>query len=237
MIPVHTYTPGSKCPCGKNMDEFGSHIVSRCNKDSSLFNIHNSVLRTIDKASRSHGLISTLELTQFSSVNQPANEKRPDLTVSNWPNGNPNKVIDLAIVDCVSPSTNYRNTDASLNPDVLLKKRESQKISKYRTLVEQNGGQFEPLVISTSGRITANTRKLLDVICQKPSGDDARIRSNRTLHQYWMSRISFTLSKTIANEIIIRSARVNGRQYDQNSTSSANNSSPDSVDIHLQMSR
>ena len=97
-------------------------------------------------------------------------------------------------------------------------------------------GQFEPLVISTSGRITANTRKLLDVICQKPSGDNARIRSNRILHQYWLSKISFTLSKTIANEIIIRSAKVNGRQYDQNS-SSANNSFPDSLDIHLEMSR
>ena len=107
-----------------------------------------------------------------------------------------------------------------------------------RTLVERNGGQFDPLVISTSGRITANTRKLLDVICQKPSGDNARIRSNRILYQYWLSRISFTLSKTIANEIIsIRSAKVSGRQYDQNSTSSANNSFPDSLDIHLEMSR
>ena len=236
MIPVHTYTPGTKCPCGKNMDEYGSHISSRCNKDSSLFNIHNSVLRTIDNACRSQGLFSILELTH-SNLNQPDNEKRPDLTVSNWPNGNPNKVIDLAIVDCVSHTVNYRNTEASLNPNVLLKKRENQKISKYRNLVERNGGQFEPLVISTSGRITANTRKLLDVICQKPLGDNARIRSNRTRHQYWLSRISFTLSKTIANEIIIRSAKVNGRQYDQNSTSSANNSFPDSLDIHLEMSR
>ena len=98
-------------------------------------------------------------------------------------------------------------------------------------------GQFEPLVISTSGRITANTRKLLDVICQKPKGDNARIRSNHILHQYWMSRISFTLNKTIANQIVIRSAKVNGRQYDQNSSSSANNSFPDSLDIHLEMRR
>ena len=69
--------------------------------------------------------------------------------------------MDLAIVDCVSQTTNYRNSEASLNPEVLLKKREGKKKSKYRTLVERNGGQFEPLVISTSGRITANTRKLL----------------------------------------------------------------------------
>ena len=54
---------------------------------------------------------------------------------------------------------------------------------------------------------------------------------------YMLSRISFTLSKTIANEIIFRSAKVNGRQYDQNSTSSANNRFPDSLDIHLEMSR
>jgi hypothetical protein len=132
-----------------------------------LFLTYTTLLRTIDEACRSHGLSSTLELNQFSTQDQPANEKRLDLNVSNWPNGNPNKVIDLAIVDCVSPSTNYRNTDASLNPDVLLKKRENQKNSKYHTLVEQNGGKFEPLVISTSGKITANTTKLLDVIMSK----------------------------------------------------------------------
>ena len=47
-----------------------------------------------------------------------------------------------------------------------------------------------------------------------------------------MAKISFSLQKTIANEIIIRSGRANGKQY---TTHHANNMFPDSVDIHLEM--
>jgi hypothetical protein len=59
-IPTHTYVPGSKCKCKKSLDDDGSHISSSCSVGGSLHNTHNSVLRVIDQAAKSHGLNSTL---------------------------------------------------------------------------------------------------------------------------------------------------------------------------------
>ena len=166
MIPVHTFTPGSKCPCGKNLDDTGNHISSFCNKDRSLHTIHNTVLRVLDRAARSQGLNTTLELNSFSSPNDEPNEKRPDLTITNWPTGNSIKIIDLAITNPVSDSIQYSATPISLDPERLLKKREHHKIKKYRRLVESKGrGTFEPLVIGTAGNVTKPTMKLLRTIC------------------------------------------------------------------------
>ena len=71
MLPLHTFVRGSKCRCGKLVDESGDHFTSSCNVGSSLHNIHNSVLRTVDRAARSHGLSITLELATFSSPHDP----------------------------------------------------------------------------------------------------------------------------------------------------------------------
>ena len=231
MIPVHTFTPGSKCPCGKNLDDAGNHISSFCNKDRSLHTIHNTVLRVLDRAARSQGLHTAMELSSFSSPTDVPNEKRPDLTITNWPTGNSIKIIDLAITNPVSDSIQYSATPISLDPERLLKKHEIQKIKKYRRLVEsKKGGTFEPLVIGTSGNVTKTTSKLIRTICSKQDDNDSTV--HRYNYEFWMARISFSLQKTIANEIIIRSGRVNGKQY---TTHYANNMFPDSVDIHLQM--
>ena len=58
----------------------------------------------------------------------------PDLTITNWPTGNSIKIIDLAITNPVSDSIQYSATPISLDPQRLLKKREQQKIQKYRRI-------------------------------------------------------------------------------------------------------
>ena len=80
------------------------------------------------------------------------------LTITNWPSGNSFKVIDLAITNLVSNSLLYSLTPSSLDYQRLLKKREAQKVPKYRDLAQQKGGEFEPLVIGTSGAITATAK-------------------------------------------------------------------------------
>jgi len=227
MVPLHTFVRGSKCRCGKSIDESGNHFSSSCNVGSSLHNIHNSVLRTVDKAARSHGLNTTLELATFSSPHDPLSDKRPDLVVTNWPSGNSLKVIDLAVTNPVSSTLQYSLTPNLLDHQRLLKKREAQKVTKYSSLVHQKGGEFEPLVIGASGAITATAKKLLQVICS--SQDNPTSRTHRCSYEFWLAKISFSLHKSIASEIIVRSAKVNGRQF------SASNSFPDSVDIHLEM--
>ena len=172
-------------------------------------------------------LSTTLELATFSSPHDPLSDKRPDLVITNWPSGNSLKVIDLAVTNPVSSTLQYSLTPSLLDHQRLLKKREAQKVTKYRALVHQKGGEFEPLVIGASGAITATAKKLLQVICS--SQDDPTSRSHRCSYEFWLAKISFSLHKSIASEIIVRSAKVNGRQF------SASNSFPDSVDIHLEM--
>ncbi len=131
----------------------------------------------------------------------------------------------------MSDSIQYSATPISLDPQRLLKKRAIQKIQKYRRLVESKGGSFEPLIIGTAGNTTNETMNLLRTICSNQDNNDSTV--HRYKYEYWMAKISFSLHKTIANEIMIRSSRVNGRQY--TATHHANNMFPDSVDIHLEM--
>jgi len=54
----------------------------------------------------------------------------------------------------------YSLAPSLLDHQRLLKKREAQKVSKYRALVQQKGGEFETLVIGTSGSITTTAKKI-----------------------------------------------------------------------------
>ena len=87
--------------------------------------------------------------------------------------------------------------------------------------------EFEPLVIGASGSITTTAKKLLQVICC--GQDDPASRASRCSYEFWLAKISFSLHKSLASEVIVRSSKVNGRQF------SASSSFPDSVDIHLEM--
>ena len=82
MIPVHTFVPGPKCSCGSPLGDSGSDASSACNKDRSLHTTHNTVLRTLDKAARSHGLNTTLELSSFSSPHDLLSDKRSDTSTA-----------------------------------------------------------------------------------------------------------------------------------------------------------
>ena len=55
----------------------------------------------------------------------------------------------------------------------------------------------------------------------------------RCVYDFWMAKISLTLQKAVASEVVTRSAKVSGRQYTGTYTS---NSFPDSVDTHFDMS-
>ena len=68
------------------------------------------------------------------------------------------KVTDLATTNPVSHSHHYCSTPTSLDPERLLKKRETQKASECRTLAESQGGEFDPLVIGTHGSITISNK-------------------------------------------------------------------------------
>ena len=118
-----------------------------------LYTLHvahsTAALRTVDKAAKSQGLSSTLELSSFSVASDLPSDRRPDLTITSWPAGSSLKATHLATTNPVSPSHYYCSTPSSLDPERLLKKREAQKTSKYRTLAEAQGGEFDPLAVGS----------------------------------------------------------------------------------------
>ena len=116
MAPLHTFARGSKCRCGESVDESGSHFTSSCSVGSSLHSTHNSALRTVDRAARSHGLSTTLELATFSSPHDPLSDKRPDLVTTSWPSGSSLKVTDLAVASPVSSTLQYSLAPSLLAP-------------------------------------------------------------------------------------------------------------------------
>ena len=69
------------------------------------------------------------------------------------------------------------------------------------------GGDFSPLVIGTSGYVAASAKKLLQVVC---SSKDS---SSRHTYEFWMTKISFSLQKSVANETLVRSRKVSGKHY------------------------
>ena len=103
-------------------------------------------------------------------------------------------------------------------------------IPSCRNLVQQKGGEFEPLVIGSSGSVTSTTKKLLQVICS--SQEDPTSRAHRCSYEFWLAKTSFSLHKSAASEVTSRSAVASGRQF---SGPLASNSFPDPVDTHLEM--
>ena len=178
-----------------------------------------------------HGLNTSLELSSFSSPHDVLSDKRPDLATTNWPAGNSFKVTDLVVTSPVSHSYQYSSTPSSLDHQRLLKKRESQKTSKYRTLAHSQGGDFEPLAVGTSGSITTPAKKLLQVVCS--SQDSTSPKRHSCACGCWVAKTSLSLHKSAASEVTARSARASGRHY---SGSLASSFFPDSADTHFEVS-
>ena len=131
----------------------------------------------------------------------------------------------------VSQSRPYSASPVSLHPERLLKNCEVQKSNKYQALAESKGGDFSPLVVGTSGYITSSAKKALQIICSKQ--DNSNSAHTRYTYDYRMSKISFSLQKSVSTEIILRPSRASGSQ---SSSSSSRDNFPDSVDTHGQMS-
>jgi len=86
----------------KEIDPFGIHLTSRCNKDDSFHRIHDAVLGTISQAGKHFGYKVELEFNQPLQANDSNNHKRQDIKITNWPGGE--MVIDLAISNPISMS-------------------------------------------------------------------------------------------------------------------------------------
>ena len=205
-----------------------------CTHICSMWYVHIHVYTTIrvtDQAARSQGLNSALELTSVSPTSDPTTEKRPDVATASWPSGESLRVTGPATASPVSQSTPYSPTPTSIDPERLLKKRESKKTTEYRSLAQSQGGDFSPLVTGTSGYTTTSTKKVLQVVCSNQDSTDSS--SSRYTCEFWMTKTSLSLQKSAASETLARSKKVSGKQY---TSSPSRDTFPDSADIHFQVS-
>ena len=85
-----------------------------------------------------------------------------------------------------------------IDPQRLLKKRESQKATKYSSLAQSQGGELSPLVTGTSGYTTSSAKKVLEVICTNQDNFDST--SSRHTYEHWVTRASLSLQKSAARE-------------------------------------
>ena len=125
-------------------------------------------------------------------------------------------MADLAITSPVSQSIPYSSSPMSIDPQRLLKKRESKKTTKYSTLAQSQGGELSPLVTGASGYTTTSAKKVLQVTCTNQDSFDST--SSRYTYEYWVTKISLSLQKSVASEILVRSKRASGRQYTSSSS-------------------
>ena len=203
------------------LGDSGTHTSPFCSKDRSLSVARCTALRTLDRAARSQGLSTTLELSSFSSATDlPGERRRSSL-----------RATDLATTSPMSLTHQYSCIPSSLEPERLLKKREAQKASKYRTLAESQGGELDPLAVGAHGSATSSTKKALQEVCSSKDATDPKLC--RCACDYWVAKTSLSLQRAVAREALARPVKASGLQY---SGFHAASSFPDSVGTHFDMS-
>ena len=104
-------------------------------------------------------------------------------------------------------------------------------MSKYRALVQSQGGELEPLATGASGSTTTSAKTLPQVVYSSQDATDSKL--HRSTYDFWLAKISFSLHKATSTEVVVRSAKVSGRQY---SGPLANSSTLAPADTHFEVS-
>jgi hypothetical protein len=201
-----------KCPCGKPVDRNGFHFLSNCSYGPLRIARHNAVASAIasmaQAAKLSTKLNSSESLTRLpSSVNSPlrptseplGEKSSTDVTIYNWDSFH-SLDIDVRIT---SPTSLSKRASAPA-PGTQAAKIEQEKIDKYRSTVEANGGLFEPFGLELYGRwgeaARSNVFKPL-VTKLEDNGWDRSIASH-----YWCCRITLASMVTGMRLLLNRAA-------------------------------
>ena len=105
-----------------------------------------------------------------------------------------------------------------------------QKVSKYKALVESQGEELSPLVVGASGCVADSAKNTLQVTCSKQDNTD--YSSSRYTYEFWMTKVSLSLQKSVASEVLAHSKKTSGRQY---TNSPLRDTFPDSLGTHFEV--
>lgn len=139
--------------------------------------------------------------------------KRPDLSVLNYPNcTRPKLILDISVahpVEILGATTLSRNQ--AIIPNHAANKRFSEKNHKYLQIANQNNFEFLPFIVETTGRMHLMAVKFFDETIQYMADTQSHSDVMKAASSlYWSTRISCCIQKSIARSILSRSRSIDG---------------------------
>ena len=219
------YVLESKCYCKPNpkLDPYGHHLSAGCAKDGTLHKTHDAIKIVIKDICNFAGLVTRLEEPRCFQESNPECNRRPDISVANYPFKDPvlqgrKLIVDVAATHPVPIQSNkILSRNEALQPCRAANKYFQIKNYNYLTLSHANNLEFLPLIFENTGRMHPKTESFLDeVISFMLQNIDARGRS--ALQFYWYAKLSCALQKSIATAILSKSRIINGNLTRVNNT-------------------
>ena len=224
-------TTGLHCNCSAQplLDIQGRHFTTGCCKGSHRIECHDNLKNTINSICRYSGCSTRVEERNcFSNINTHVDNannninthddgdgRRPDLSVSNFKNGN-NKdlLLDICVTQsypgskkCFLPPT-FTRAQANLVKVSHTSATEAynHKMQKYLRVASENNYMFQPIVIEANGYIHPQSLKCFQEFASLSS---TRFnRSESAVLSYFRNQISITLQTSLAKSIQKHSAEI-----------------------------
>jgi hypothetical protein len=203
---------GSTCSCNGSptLDLRGIHLTTACGKDGFRHRMHDMVTLVISKLTRSCGIMTIREEHGCFHEADPDSDKRPDLSLYNAPGLHGRKLVLDASITCPYPSRGARLS----RTNALLPLRQAnsvykRKVDKYGDIAFRNRIEFLPLIAESTGRLHPQMTNFLNTILKDKSGGDNFYYGK--LKRFWYTQISCTIQNALADSLLTRASRINGR--------------------------
>ena len=201
-----TEIPSLKCSCSRNthVDHKGDHL-SVCKKNNEIIATHDAVKQEIAAFCRSNGLHVRVEPTNMFRINDPTDNRRPDIEIRGLQT---NLLVDVTVV---SPFESSLTLSQSKVQGRAAAKAVIVKKNKYETSVTSIGYQFIPFAFENRGLWSKELKDFFNLVIKHGSQNNSI--KPAILKSYWMRRISLTLLKYSARSVISRLSRSQSPNY------------------------
>jgi len=208
-LPNPFIIEGTRCSCKESpkIDVQGVHITTGCGKDGYRHRTHDNVARTIESMARICGIRTQIEEQKCFQEAFPDSMRRPDLSFTNAPKRHRKVVADLMVTGPVG--TQVLSTTMALKEYRAADKAYADKCRSYKEPASANNLEFVALIFESTGKIHPETVKFVnDILEHHADGDSVRLGR---LKRFWYTAISFSLQKHLAQSLLNRALKINGR--------------------------
>ena len=197
---------GKLCACGRfvfdpQSDPFSHFLhLEMCAKLGGRTRRHDSLVSLFARFCEACGHAAQVEPKSLfvDVLGSIKSQKRGDALVPDLVNGLPT----LTDVSITNPCQSRELTSTSLKPFHAANTRFRQKESKYRTLCNQAGLQFLPLIFESTGAIHPRVIEVIaDLSAAYKDQYDAPHWTSRTPEDYWLNRFSVQLQLDLARYV------------------------------------